>query len=717
MPVMSLSSEAKYRTVESPDGTITAQSLFTPTVAPTSSIGTAPTPDATSPAKIFVVSNSAELAQALSQAAGGGVIALKPGTYSPFSLRNFETTGEVVFTSYDPDNPAVLTGVNVRGTSNITFTKLVLKQSDAATSSAFNIQDSHSIKVDQVVVSGADGPSGYQDSPMSIRNSQNVSITNSEFKHAAYALSHIDSNNVLISGNYFHDIRTDGVRGGGTSNIEISNNFFTNFNPPEGAHPDAIQFWTTNTTTSASNIKISGNVFERGDGGIVQGIFMRDEVGGLPYKNVLISDNVISGGMYNGISVSNAENLLVTNNIVAAYPDQKSWIRVQAHAELEGNQSKIYIIGGKEVPAPEGNIWLGELAAGGDWAIKTWAEDRDLSGYHDAMQDLVDDLPDVVSEPSTIAAAPVVDPVAVQAPTGGAPSSEPILLDLIKGTDGKDTLRGSKAGNSRIEAGDGNDNISGGGTGITEMAGGAGNDAYTVTSAKHFVFENADEGLDVVATSIDYTLTANVEELRLSVANLTGRGNELDNRITGSAGTDTIYGEAGNDSLIGLAGNDTIHGGEGNDAINGGDGDDYLSGNNGDDTLTGANGNDILLGGAGNDTLSGALGDDVLTGGSGADSFNYRNDDFRGNDVITDFKASEGDKINLALIDANSKTAANDKFAFIGSAKFAGKAGELRASVTADGVLLQGDVNGDKIADFSILLKGLGAISVDDILL
>ncbi|PIB47669.1 hypothetical protein AOA59_00135, partial [Pseudomonas sp. 2822-15] len=85
---------------------------------------------------------------------------------------------------------------------------------------------------------------------------------------------------------------------------------------------------------------------------------------------------------------------------------------------------------------------------------------------------------------------------------------------------------------------------------------------------------------------------------------------------------------------------------DGNDTLLGGAGDDILFGQGGNDLLDGGKGNDILLGGTGNDTLIGGPGNDILIGGSGADTFVWKAGDF-GNDVIKDFKASEGDRIDL----------------------------------------------------------------------
>ncbi|MCO7574352.1 type I secretion C-terminal target domain-containing protein, partial [Pseudomonas chlororaphis] len=85
---------------------------------------------------------------------------------------------------------------------------------------------------------------------------------------------------------------------------------------------------------------------------------------------------------------------------------------------------------------------------------------------------------------------------------------------------------------------------------------------------------------------------------------------------------------------------------DGNDTLLGGAGNDILFGQGGNDTLDGGKGNDILLGGTGNDTLIGGQGNDILIGGSGADTFVWKAGD-TGNDVIKDFKASEGDRIDL----------------------------------------------------------------------
>jgi Ca2+-binding RTX toxin-like protein len=134
--------------------------------------------------------------------------------------------------------------------------------------------------------------------------------------------------------------------------------------------------------------------------------------------------------------------------------------------------------------------------------------------------------------------------------------------------------------------------------------------------------------------------------------------------------------------------------------------------------LTGTDKNEKLDGLSGNDTLIGGLGVDTLTGGSGSDTFKFNNVketgiDAKTRDTITDFKQSEGDKIDLSAIDANSNLADDQTFNFVGSANFTKHAGELHFTKG----ILEGDTNGDGKADFSIQLNGVTTLVAADFVL
>jgi len=81
---------------------------------------------------------------------------------------------------------------------------------------------------------------------------------------------------------------------------------------------------------------------------------------------------------------------------------------------------------------------------------------------------------------------------------------------------------------------------------------------YLVANNDTTVVEKPGEGIDTVESYVSYTLTANVENLKLLTAGTTGTGNGLANRITGSSGEDVLNGKGGNDWLFGGEGNDTF---------------------------------------------------------------------------------------------------------------------------------------------------------------
>ncbi|VXB87839.1 hypothetical protein PSEUDO8AS_40114 [Pseudomonas sp. 8AS] len=118
-------------------------------------------------------------------------------------------------------------------------------------------------------------------------------------------------------------------------------------------------------------------------------------------------------------------------------------------------------------------------------------------------------------------------------------------------------------------------------------------------------------------------------------------------QIAGTNSGETLSGTSGNDNISGLDGDDALRGFAGDDTLSGGAGVDYLDGGSGNDSLIGDSGNDILIGDSGNDILLGGSGNDALTGGSGADLFIWKAGD-TGNDVIKDFNAGEGDRIDLS---------------------------------------------------------------------
>jgi Ca2+-binding RTX toxin-like protein len=130
--------------------------------------------------------------------------------------------------------------------------------------------------------------------------------------------------------------------------------------------------------------------------------------------------------------------------------------------------------------------------------------------------------------------------------------------------------------------------------------------------------------------------------------------------------------------------------------------------------LAGSEFNDALRGDGSANLLDGGMGSDMLTGRGGPDIFSYErtSDSPAGQsqrDRIADFDAGDAatrvDRIDLSRIDANTAKKGNQRFEFIGMNPFSGAKGELRLQQSSSGVIVQGDVNGDSIADLEIQLR------------
>jgi Ca2+-binding RTX toxin-like protein len=319
--------------------------------------------------------------------------------------------------------------------------------------------------------------------------------------------------------------------------------------------------------------------------------------------------------------------------------------------------------------------------------------------------------------------------------TGGSASDTLVSIEHLIGSGFNDSLIGN-ASNNVLDGGAGSDFLNGG-VGADTMFGGDGIDAYCVDHAGDLVSESnsslASGGNDVVYSYLtSYTLTANVERLRLMLAGASnGTGNALDN---------TLYAGDGNNVLDGAGGNDTVSytfGGAGvtvslasaGAQTTGGSGSDtlisieHLIGSGFNDNLTGNAGNNMLDGGAGGDLLTGGAGSDVLTGGAGNDTFDFNALSEMGLtnttwDVITDF-AHGTDKLDLATLDADAALAGDQAFtAPVLGGTFSGvfaSPGDLYFDTTAH--VLYGNTDADTAAEFAIQLVGVTILTGADLFL
>jgi Ca2+-binding RTX toxin-like protein len=493
-----------------------------------------------------IVSSAAALNSALKVARAGDVIQLTSGEYGMLKLYNYNGGG-VTITSVDADHPAVFSGINVQASSGLNFSNLEVKV-DPNTGFAVYLAGVKDVQATGMNLHGSAVGDG---NAAMVRGSTNVSITNSEIHDLANGINHLNSKNLVFSGNNIHDIRIDGIRGAGSSDITISKNTFTNFRPQAGDHPDAIQFWTAGTTTAAKNITITDNTFVRGDGAAVQGIFVGNEAG-IAYENLKITGNAIVGGMYQGIMVYQANGAVIEHNLVQGYADMNSWIMVgkTTNSVLANNTASAYQMPDNVSLSNISNTSV-KLAAVGDTSqLSAWQGTAYVSPTYSATPAAI--TPTVDADKST---------VAQPAPTG---SQNVVPTDAAPGQ----AMTGSRLADN-LKGASGNDTIDGG-AGADSMAGGAGDDVYTVDNANDKIIELSDSGIDTVKTTLAfYAAPENVENVTLTAGSSVQAawGNELGNVLRSNGHSASLYGEAGNDTLVANSGYDRLTGGAGEDVF------------------------------------------------------------------------------------------------------------------------------------------------------
>jgi Ca2+-binding RTX toxin-like protein len=263
-------------------------------------------------------------------------------------------------------------------------------------------------------------------------------------------------------------------------------------------------------------------------------------------------------------------------------------------------------------------------------------------------------------------------------------------VDTVDGGFGNDTLIGGGDVNDTVSYQSHDGQITLGQQIVISLGVNGADGSYTRTSA----------GTKAGTTTLERDVLRGFQNVLGSTQSETINGNELDNRLVGRGGNDSINGGAGNDTydLTGPAaasvGNNTFFDQSGTDNVRidlfsnvvsasrvgndlvvgltngsfrvvnhfagnpienlttfdgqsitlsisniGGSGSGLIAGGNGGETLDGGGGDDFLFGGNGADRIIGGDGNDQLTGGNGPDTFVFRSG--FGHDVITDFSAAD----------------------------------------------------------------------------
>lgn len=346
--------------------------------------------------KIFSVSNSEELMNALGSATGGDTIELAGGEYGALTLNHqtsfdFTYDSPVTIVSADTENPAAFASMNIVGASNITFDNIDFdyqyKEGDPLWAKPFLISESNNITIRNSVFDG-DVASGTGTSAdgygtgfgLGVRASSDVTIDNTEFKSWWKGMSIGLSEDITITNNDIHDIRSDGVNFGQVQSVLFEGNYIHDFrvNQESGDHADMIQVMAgAHAEATTADLTIRGNILDIGDGDVTQMIFMGNnkyswtQDSAWLYQNITVEDNLIRGSHQHGIAVGQTDGVIIRNNTLldSEHPDARF------APIITTNESLNVLV--------EGNVQVGSFSDNPD---PTWTIQNNLSLQNDSPE-------------------------------------------------------------------------------------------------------------------------------------------------------------------------------------------------------------------------------------------------------------------------------------------------------------------------------------------
>ena len=255
------------------------------------------------------------LAAALKAAKAGEVIELAAGDHGALSLKGIVAPGVTVRGA-----GAKVTGLQLNACEGIAFEGL---SADLAAGGAVKLTGCKDIGLIRLTSRNA------KLYGVSILRSQGVWVIEADIADVKDGVQGANSRGVLVQGCKIRRFRADGINMCGVSDLKVIGNDVSESAATPTAHPDGLQLHTASADAPAENIEVIGNTFRRGAGQRFQGVFITDQSDGAkPYRNVVIRDNLIEGGMWNGIMVANADDVELTGNTVQPYTDMDSWIRI-----------------------------------------------------------------------------------------------------------------------------------------------------------------------------------------------------------------------------------------------------------------------------------------------------------------------------------------------------------------------------------------------------
>ncbi len=317
------------------------------------------------------VTNQTELSAAVKAAKAGDTVVLAAGNYKELLVDDKISATAITFKSESSTNPAVIGYVRAIRSDGVAFQDLKVGRNlvegvDQYYTNMALAQNSKNVSFQGVQFFSTGADASYLGRGLMIRDSENITVKASDFSHLSTGMLTMTSTGINVLDSKFHDLRIDGAEFTAVKNVVIDGNDFRDFRSSYTDHADAIQFWTNGTKQASTDVVISNNVVMPGTGKGSQGIFIQDEIGGIPYERITIKNNLLldKGEYWNGITVRGGKDITIEGNtsISPTTDTNVFWIRLDnvVGAKLTANLADQLIQSGSSNLALSGNVFLNE---------------------------------------------------------------------------------------------------------------------------------------------------------------------------------------------------------------------------------------------------------------------------------------------------------------------------------------------------------------------
>ena len=265
----------------------------------------------------MIVTSDAELKAALAAANPGDTIRVAPGNYPVFNSSRERGFEEPVTIEAVERHAAVFAGLDLQNWGGLAV-RGVRVASDASV--AVNMSRTRRVSLHDCKISSAKpdrDPWNNGNTGIHIRSAESAGVHDCDLFDLRTGIYCQRSEYVLLTDNRLTGLR-EGINIAACDHVSVRRNEIGDFWPNYGKreHPDALQFWCNGETRGCSDVQVVDNRFIQLGRKAVHGMFMRSEVKGLRHKNIVVSGNLYYGSAKHGLSVSDADGVLIERNLV-----------------------------------------------------------------------------------------------------------------------------------------------------------------------------------------------------------------------------------------------------------------------------------------------------------------------------------------------------------------------------------------------------------------